>query len=108
MTCWASVSLSLGRSQVCQYIVMTPADRAKVDMTKARASTTVAVEDLRRLLYGTSRRARDGYDGTITMRNAGGQTRWETHARLLKAVSDDPVFDKTLRCISWSSIMLLL
>ncbi|KAH9834504.1 acyl-CoA oxidase [Rhodofomes roseus] len=57
---------------------MLPHERAKRDMAEARVRTTIDVEQVRNLLFG-------------------GQSKWDTHARLLRVVSQDPVFDKSER-----------
>lgn len=94
------------------YLTMTPTERAKEDMAKARADTTIAVEGLRSFLYGAfgiHLYWRSNAGNTLIIYDIGGQTRWVTRARLLKVVSDDPIFDKStryvvsgLRCIHYA------
>ncbi|PCH43218.1 peroxisomal oxidase [Wolfiporia cocos MD-104 SS10] len=56
----------------------TPEERTKLDMAAARATTSIDVPRIRDLLY-------DGRD------------KWETSSRILRIMSEDPVFDKSQR-----------
>ncbi|KAH9929407.1 acyl-CoA oxidase [Fomitopsis serialis] len=57
---------------------MPPEERTKADMATARARTTLDIEQVCYFLYG-------------------GKVNWDVRTRLLKVVSEDPVFDKSDR-----------